>query len=168
MLPHPPPFKKNCFSLKQPNQVVGMMPPPDFPCGMRRDRGTTQLLWYTFQVRPKRPSPKSSWCHVAGKITDTPLQSQYRAQISYSSFVPRNLKSTGTTSWNPSSALGSLNRDTKPLKAILGRAWRASGLSCARVSMTCSIHDFTRTVMDVLFCSKTSRRRCARTVARAS
>lgn len=102
----------------------------------------------------KTAGPKHSRCHPPGKITcpwednGHSLQSQYLAQISYSSFVPRNLKSTGTTSWNPSCTLGSLNRDTKPLKAILGRAWRASGLSCAEgVSERFQCHDFTKAYM---------------------
>lgn len=59
-----------------------------------------------------------------------PAHSQNRAQISYSSFVPRNLKSTGTISSNPSSVLGSLNREEKVLNASFGSPWRASGFNC--------------------------------------
>lgn len=56
--------------------------------------------------------------------------SQYLAQSSCSSLVPRKVKSISVMSWNPSLTLGSLKRDLNPLKAILGSATLDSGLSC--------------------------------------
>ena len=85
---------------------------------------------HTYQVKT-RASVARRIPHAPGSPTrgGNALQSQYRPQISYSSWVPLNSKSTGTMSWNPSWALGSLNRDENPVKASLGRPCRASGLS---------------------------------------
>ena len=60
------------------------------------------------------------------------VQSQYRPQISYSSLVPRNLKSTWMISSKPSCAFGSLNLEAKLLNAILGSNDLDSGLSYMR------------------------------------
>src|SRR5690242_10319487 len=75
-------------------------------------------MW--FRCRPRI-------CSVALGELD---HNQYRPQIVYSSFVPRNLKSTSTMSWKPSLSLGSLNLDANPVKAILGSGCRSSGFIC--------------------------------------
>lgn len=69
-----------------------------------------------------------------------PSHVQYRPQMAYSSLVPRNLKSTSTTSSKPSLILGSLKRDLNPLNAMPGNTSRASGfmgLFRARTTSLC-------------------------------
>lgn len=59
---------------------------------------------------------------------------QYLPQTAYSSGVPRNWNSISVISWKPSFALGSLNREAKPMNASLGKMLRSSGLSWKLIS----------------------------------
>lgn len=94
-----------------------------------------------------------------------PFQSQYRPQIAYSSFVPRNVKSTSTISWKPSFSFGSLNLEAKPLNAILGSIDLDSGFS-----YTGCQHAKGKAIrcIDIRFCSTTSRHHYVHTDALVS